>query len=165
FDKILNNVTVSYNYRYKTEGDSLTNLLVNGNLVLPPGSTDSATNTPSGWNRVQLRDRDGNFHPINFSIHKLLLDPTEIYTTDRFNQYNRLTSTPVKVSKGDKVSFSWMQSINESNDTSGGNVRAVFLFELKCDNGDIYHLVNFREQPGWENSGNGYSNTSGKPEG
>lgn len=165
FDKILNNVTVSYNYRYKTEGDSLTNLLINGGLVLPPGSTNPATNTPGGWNRVQLRDRNGNLHPINFSINKLLLNPTEIYTTDTFNQYNRLTSTPIKVSKGDKVSFSWMQSINENNDTSGGNIRAVFLFELKCDNGDIYHLVNYREQPGWENSGNGYSNTSGKPEG
>src|SRR5690606_14279221 len=102
FDKILEKVTVSYNYRYKTEGDSLTNLLVNGNLVLPSGSTDPATNTPSGWNRVQLRDRNGDLQPINFSINKLLLDPTEMYTTDRFNQYNRLTSTPIKVSRGDK---------------------------------------------------------------
>ena len=127
---------VSYNYRYKTQDDGLSNLQPNGTFA--EGATaPPATFTPDGWNRFSTQ------RPIPFEITKVLNSsvPGNFYinistsTSGLFNSFNGLASAPIRIGAGDIFRASWMQSIKEikSDFTFADYLAAVI--ELVTDGG------------------------------
>ncbi|VXC99301.1 hypothetical protein [Sphingobacterium multivorum] len=147
-DKTLKKVSVNYNYRYRVEGDPLTNLIKNGDFNDDPVPVPNpATFTPNYW------QREVKSSPITFNI-QTAIDGTlgkyiQISTPDEFNSSNMVRPMMVKCTKGDILFLEWSQRINEwlGNVTSYPYVTIVI--ELKAQNGDVYYLVNDGEEDGW----------------
>lgn len=110
-DRVLKNVIVNYRYKYKQEGDSLQNLIVNGNFE------GSFNPNPKAWDRVHA-DR---LVVVPFMVvTKETTDlPTDFANAVRIENYantrtiHNLTvlSNPL-VNKGDRLKIQWYERVD-----------------------------------------------------
>lgn len=123
-DRVLSRAIVNYKFKYKKDGDSLRNFIVNGNF-------EGAFNpTPRGWNRVDLLT---HLNPkLQFLPETLDVPPgfkTAIRVKNSVNTQwidNMTDASLAEVKKGDELVISWWEKIEDGTGTS----RGVYLFEL-----------------------------------
>ena len=110
-DRVLKNVIVNYRYKYKQEGDSLQNLIVNGNF-------EGAFNPdPRGWKKVHV-DNQSSIPPM--SISKVTTGLPAGFTdaislrnyADTRTLDNLTEQSNSGVNKGDALTISWWQRID-----------------------------------------------------
>lgn len=145
-DKTLKSVSVGYQYRYKAEGDNLTNLIANGNFA-GPEVPFSPTFTPDGWNRFSTKwgitINIGQFDsllPFGNYIH--------LATPNEFNSFNGIMPSRISMLEGDILRMSWWQSIKEFTSSSRRKNYLTIIVELKTKDA-TYYLVNSEEEKGW----------------
>lgn len=143
-DKTLKSVSVQYKYRYKTDGDNLTNIFAVGGMFLPDGSFPPNTFAPLGWERFSLAN------PITFNVNKPPAgDYLDLSTPNQFNEFNGIKSSGYKLNKGDNIKLSWDQRIVEFLTLTNDKWYLTSQIVLLANSGETYYLVNSEEQEGW----------------
>lgn len=162
-DRVLKRVAVNYIYKYKTDGDSLVNLIRNGNFGyqfqpgVPPPSTNQQTFTPQQWQR---RNQSGGALPGLMLLQRFPLPPIPGVLYPPINDgflgvggiyHDRtwLTSYsgyPTPVGAGDRLSISWWHRLPLSTSSAGisafgGLVIRIIVLDPN-DSSNFYMLVN-----------------------
>ena len=146
-DRVLGAVGVNYRYKYKQEGDSLINMIKNGNLTpplvigAPPTSLNPATYTPEHWRRFNTSPT--NYMTIDFvglpavpGIHPPSGIPfVRIGNVGERFYYNRYLSTAsgynISVGAGDRLKFSfWYRGRYRSLGTDAFGTTALVIDPL-----------------------------------
>lgn len=140
-DRVLGAVGVNYLFRYKTEGDSLINMIKNGNMspagiMFPPPTMDPGKYTPEYWRRY------GSSSPHNMSLqfHGLPAIPGEYPTAgipyvtvgaigERF-YYNRYLSAgssyTMSVVQGDRLKINfWYRGRYRTSSTGFNSLNVI----------------------------------------
>lgn len=157
-DRVLRRSIVNYRYKYKTDGDSLINLIKGGNFIpplLPIGSSvDPATYTPIQWGRrSQVSTIPPMFIlPSNSWPLPPYVGPPGILSFIRMNgiYHDRQWLTtysgyPTDVTAGDSLRISWWQRVNGQMNAGGTWIyaRSVIRILISTDAGEaLYMLVN-----------------------
>lgn len=162
-DRVLKRVAVNYIYKYKTDGDSLVNLIRNGNfnyqlqIGVPPPTSDPQIFTPQQWDR---RNQSSGALPGLMFIQQYLSPPPPgvLYPPgiDSFigiggiyhdrTWLTSYTGYPTPVGAGDRLSISWRQRLPLSIPSAGfpafgGLVIRIIVLDPN-DSSNFYMLVN-----------------------
>src|SRR5690606_3482212 len=156
-DRVLGAVGVNYIYKFKTDGDSLINLIQNGsfgNILIPgapPPDTNPSVFTPQRWVRQVTY---GN--PFGVMLIQQVLSPNPgekfapgvssfikvngIYHSNKILSSN--TGYPAPVNAGDELRIKWWQHVTWWN-FGGGIAYSYVVLRIIVHNGsEAYCLVN-----------------------
>lgn len=128
-DRVLKNVIVNYRYKYKQDGDSLNNIVVNGNF-------EGALNPyPRGWDKIDsvsvggipqmVMTKENTGLPAGFSDALRIAN----YTNNR-TLTNLTVLSSAEVNKGDRLKIQWYERIDDPDDNrSSVGIYAISIFE------------------------------------
>lgn len=145
-DKTLKSVSVGYQYRYKAEGDNLTNLIRNGKFE-GPNVPMSPTYTPDGW--VRESSKWGiSINLGQFASGQPFGNFLQMATPNEFNSFNWIRPVRISMLEGDVLRMSWWQSIKEFSSNANRYNYVTIVVELKTKD-SVYYLVNHEDEKGW----------------
>lgn len=160
-DRVLGAVGVNYRYKYKTDGDSLVNLIRNGNFIpfAPIGSPAPTTNplyfTPANWKREKVVS--GTPPVMLIEDYHEPSDPAEKYPPGIrsfitiggiYHQFQWLTCDTGydrSVGAGDELRIQWWQRVPLQLTLSGiGYIYgySVIRVLLRSATGRMFYLIN-----------------------
>ena len=146
-DRVLKRVSVNYLYKYKLDGDSLVNLIRNGNFGAmlqpgaPPPSTNPMTFTPQQWQRCN--DSSGAFPGLMLlqrfpapPVPGVLYPPINdgfLGVGGIYHDRTWLSSDsgyPTPVNAGDRLRISWWQRVTAETSNYGIMSAAMFVVRI-----------------------------------
>lgn len=134
-DRVLKNAIVNYRFKYRQGGDSLVNMIVNGDLDVP------YTPLPRGWVKVLVDDLSSPYGPsdlipIASGLPSGKARGAIVYNRSNMRTYSNLTDlSEVSVNKGDKLYISWYEQarglgpLRRGQDVAG--VYGISVFEKR----------------------------------